>query len=253
MRHLSIALIAAAVALASCSSNKPTRRVRIAAASDLSRAFDELGKEFASRTGITPEFSFGSSGLLSKQIAQGAPYFLFASANQQFVRQVVDAGRCDASSAALYARGRLVVWTPNGIPAPVKIEDLAEPRFKRIAVANPEHAPYGLAAKQALDKLALWSQIADRVVLAENIQATMLYARERNAEAAVVALSLAVVSDGGSYLAIDPALHEPLDQQLVVCGKGDEADAARQFAAFVGSPEGREVMTRYGFVLPATP
>ncbi len=87
-------------------------------------------------------------------------------------------------------------------------------------------------------------------MLAENVDATMRYAREQDAQAAIVALSLAAVTDGGSFLPIDPALHEPLDQQLVVCGTGEEADAARQLAEFIDSREGREIMTRYGFVVP---
>jgi molybdate transport system substrate-binding protein len=246
-------LVALAIALslaAGCSSKRSHRAVRIAAASDLSRAFDELGKEFTSRTGIVPELTFGSSGLLAKQIEQGAPYFLFAAANRAFADQVIAAGRCDGSTAKLYARGRLVVWTPSGTVAPVKLGDLVDPRFKRIAIANPEHAPYGKAAKQALEKAGIWSQIESRIVLAENIQATMLYARQGNADVALIALSLAVVNDGGAFLPIDPSMHDPLDQQLVVCGNGEEADAARQFSEFVGSREGREVMTRYGFLLP---
>jgi len=236
---------------AACSSKSSGRTVRVAAASDLSRAFEEIGKEFATRTGITPEFNFGSSGLLAKQIEQGAPYFLFAAANKAFAQQVIAAGRCDGASSRMYARGRIVVWTPSGIAAPVKLTDLTDPRFKKIAIANPEHAPYGTAAKQALEKVGVWSQIEDRVVLAENVQATMLYARERNAEAALVALSLAVVTDGGAFLPIDQSLHDPLDQQLVVCGNGEEADAARQLANFISSREGREIMTRYGFLLPS--
>lgn len=236
--------------LAGCSSRKSDKVVRIAAASDLARAFEELGKEFQARTKIRPELTFGSSGLLSKQIAQGAPYYLFAAANAEFVTKVVESGRCDAKTVRTYGRGRVVVWTRKGVPAAATIEDLLEPRFQRIALANPDHAPYGLAGKQALEKLGLWAKLEPRIVLGENVQATMLYARDGNADAAIVALSLAVVSDGGAYLPIDPALHAPLDQQLVVCGTGAEADAARQFADFVMSKEGREVMTRYGFTLP---
>lgn len=240
-----------ALVLAGCSSRSSgQRRVRIAAASDLQKAFTELGAEFQAKTKIEPEFTFGSSGLLAKQIEQGAPYFLFAAANKEFAEATIKAGRCDAGSAALYARGRIVVWTPNGGPAPRTLEDLAKPEFKRIAIANPEHAPYGRAAKQALEKIGVWPQIESRLVLGENIQATMLYAKERNVEAAVVALSLAVVNDGGTTLKIDPSLHDPLDQMLVVCGSGEESDAARQFAAMLASPEGREVMSRYGFQLP---
>ena len=112
------------------------------------------------------------------------------------------------STARLYARGKIVVWTASGGPAPVKLEDLAKPEFRRIAIANPEHAPYGRAAKQALEKAGIWSQIEPRLVLGDNIQATMLYAKEHNVDAAIVALSLAVVTDGGTSLPIDPASYD---------------------------------------------
>lgn len=245
--------VLAVLALVACSSKSGGgKKVRIAAASDLQKAFTELGKEFETREHISPEFTFGSSGLLSKQIEQGAPFFLFAAANQEFVDTVVKTGRCDGTTARLYARGKIVVWTPSGGPAPVQLADLAKPEFKRIAIANPEHAPYGRAAKQALEKIGVWAQVEPKLVLGDNIQATMLYAKERNVEAAIVALSLAVVTDGGTSLPIDPGLYEPLDQKLVVCGAGEEADAARRFADFVDSREGREVMARYGFQRPAS-
>lgn len=233
-----------------CSKENRSKRVRVAAASDLARAFEEIGKEFKTRTGIEPEFNFGSSGLLAKQIRQNAPFFLFAAANKSFVEQVVKAGRCDGGTSQLYGRGRIVAWTRNGTPAPQKLEDLADPRYKRIAIANPEHAPYGVAAKQALEKSGLWAQVKDRIVYGENIQATLVYGRDGNADVAIVAQSLAVVTQGGSSLPIDQALHDPLDQALVVCGKGDEADRARQLAEFITSREGREIMSRYGFQLP---
>jgi molybdate transport system substrate-binding protein len=234
-----------------CSSSRSDERtVRIAAASDLTKAFTELAKEFRTRTGITAKLTFGSSGMLSTQIAEGAPFYLFASANKEYVARLVASGKCDGSTVKLYARGRIVVWTAKAVEAPVKLEDLALPRFKRIAIANPEHAPYGAASKAALVAAGVWPQIEKRVVFAENIQTAMHYARDGQAEAGIVALSLAVVSDGGAYLSIDQNLHAPLDQELVVCGNGTEADAARQFADFIGSREGREVMTRYGFVLP---
>jgi len=239
-----------AAALAACSSHSQGKTVRVAAASDLTRAFEELGKSFEQKTGITPIFDFGSSGLLAKQIEQGAPYYLFAAANQDYVAAAVASGHCDGASVHEYARGRVVVWCPSGVAAPTKLTDLADPRFKRIAIANPEHAPYGKAAQQALQKAGIWDALQGRVVLGENIQATMKYAQDGQVDAAIVALSLAVVNDGGSFLPIDQALYDPLVQQLVVCGNGEEADAARQLAAYVGSPDGREIMTRYGFLLP---
>jgi len=243
-------LLGICLPLAACGSKRSGRRVRVAAASDLGKAFEEVGKEFASRAQITPEITFGSSGLLARQIEQGAPFSLFAAANKEFVDRVIKAGRCDGATSRTYGRGRIVVWARAGGKAPAQLADLADAaRFKKIAIANPEHAPYGLAAKQALQKSGLWEAVEPRLILGDNIQTTMLYAREGNVDVAIVALSLAVVADGGSYLAIDQALHDPLDQQLVVCGAGEEAEAARQLAAFIGSREGREIMTRYGFAI----
>ncbi|HEX4420487.1 MAG TPA: molybdate ABC transporter substrate-binding protein [Kofleriaceae bacterium] len=244
------ALLVAGVGASGCSAKGGDHKVRVAAAADLARAFTELATEFKTRTGITLEMEFGSSGLLAKQIEEGAPFSLLAAANISYVDQVIKAGRCDANTARSYARGRIVVWTPNGVTAPASLEELADPRFRKIAIANPEHAPYGRAAKQALQKSGVWPKIADRIVLGDNIQATMLYARNHNADAAIVALSLAVVDDGGTSLPIDPTMHAPLEQAMVVCGTGDDAKAAQQFATFVASKEGREVMTRYGFLLP---
>jgi molybdate transport system substrate-binding protein len=233
-----------------CSAKPSGRRVRVAAASDLAKAFEEVAREFKARTGITPEITFGSSGLLAKQIEQGAPFSMLAAANKNFVAKVVKAGRCDGRTAQVYGRGRIVVWTRSGVGAPARLADLADAsRYKRLAIANPEHAPYGLAAQQALQRSGLWEQLEPRLVLGDNIQTTMLYARNGDVDVGIVALSLAVVSDGGAYLPIDQSLHDPLDQQLVVCGTGEEADDARRFAAFIGSREGREIMTRYGFAL----
>jgi molybdate transport system substrate-binding protein len=238
--------------VAACS--KPSgRTVRVAAASDLSRAFEELGKAFEAKTHITPIFSFDSSGLFAKRIDEGAPYALFASANRDYVEDVVKHGRCDATSIKTYAQGRIVVWTPTGTPAPMKLADLTDPRFKRIAIANPEHAPYGKAAKQALVKAGIWDQLQDKIKYGESVQATMQFARSGAVDAAIVALSLAVVTDGGAFLPIDQSEYDVLEQDLVVCGNGEEADAAHQLAEYIGSPDGKEVMTRYGFTLPQDP
>jgi molybdate transport system substrate-binding protein len=243
-------LVPLLLATAACSKKPGGRQIRVAAASDLAKAFEEVAKEFRARTGITPDITFGSSGLLAKQIEQGAPFYLFASANKDFVGRIVAAKRCDGATAKIYGRGRIVVWTRAGVPAPVELADLTDAaRYKKIAIANPEHAPYGLAAQQALQKSGLWAQLEPRLVLGDNIQTTMLYARNGNVDVAIVALSLAVVADGGAYLPIDPALHAPLEQQLVVCGTGAEAGAAAQLAAFIDSREGREIMTRYGFAV----
>lgn len=246
MRHVALLV---AVAVFACSPKPTGRTVRVAAAADLTRAFEELGKAFEAKTRIRPLFTFDSSGSLAQRIDQGAPFFLFASASKQFVDEVVAHGGCDASSVQSYARGHIVVWVADGIEAPKSLGELAEPRFKRVAIANPETAPYGKAAKQALQRAGVWDKLAGRVKYGENIQATMQFAKTGAVDAAIVARSLAVATDGGASLAIDEALHEPIDQQLVLCGSGQEAEAARQLAGYIASPEGHEVMTRYGFVV----
>jgi molybdate transport system substrate-binding protein len=238
------------VLVAACSSKPATKTVRIAAAADLARAFEELGKKFEAKTGIAPVLTFDSSGLLAKRIDEGAPYALFAAANHDYAQDPVTHGKCDASSLHAYAQGRIVVWTASGSNGPMQLADLADARFARIAIANPDHAPYGKAAKQALTKAGLWDQLQPKIKYGENIQATMQFAKAGAVDAAIVAQSLAVVDGGGTSLAIDQSLYDPLEQDLVVCGTGTESDYAHQFADFIASPEGREVMTRYGFVVP---
>jgi len=250
MRSLVALLVSLALGPA-CSPKPAERKLRIAAAADLAHAFVDLAKDFQNKTGIVVEVEYGASGLLAKQIEQGAPFALFAAANRDYVDQVIKAGKCDGTTARSYARGRLVVWTRAGTAPPATLAELADPRFRKIAIANPDHAPYGKAAKQALEAAGVWPQIQDRVVLGENVQATMVYARDGNADAALVAQSLAAVTEGGAALPVDPALHAPLDQAMVVCGTGDAVDAAKQFETFIGSREAREVMTHYGFTLPA--
>ena len=248
VRTLPLALALAASACHAGGDNGKT--VRVAAAADLARAFEELGKAFQARTGIEALFTFGSSGMLAKQIENSAPFYLFAAANREYADEAAHSGHCDAGSISPYARGRIVVWTPSGVAAPKTLAELADARFSKIAIANPEHAPYGQAAQQALEKAGVWEQVKDRIVPGDNVQSALRFAQTRNADAAIVALSLAVVSDGGAFLQIDSALHAPLEQSLVVCGTGAEADRARQLVQFIASPDGREIMTRYGFLLP---
>jgi molybdate transport system substrate-binding protein len=194
-------------------------------------------------------FSFGSTGLLEKQIAEGAPFDVFAAANVSFADDANKAGVCAADSKALYARGRIVLWTKQGT-APKTVNELTDPKYVKIAIANPEHAPYGRAAMQAFESAKVASVLKPRLVFGENVQQTLQFAQSGNAEVAVVALSLAVVSNG-SYTLVDDALHKPIDQAMVVCGhdpaRGKEA---RAFTAFVNSPSGRAVMKRFGFLLP---
>lgn len=223
--------------------------ITVAAASDLRPAFEELGARYTAETGIAVTFSFGSSGQLREQIVNGAPFDLFASANVAYVDDVVAAGRARPGTKADYAYGRIVLWSRDGSIRPADVGELADERYGRIAIANPDHAPYGLAARQALESAGVWDAVADRLVYGENIGDTFQLARSGNADVGIVALSLAI-ADGSDHTLVPAALHEPLRQALVVTGDGARGDAAAEFADFVNSPRGREVMIAYGFVLP---
>ena len=225
--------------------------LRVAAAADLARAFEEVGAAFEKATGKKTTFSFGSTGLLSKQIQEGAPFDVFAAANVSYVDDLIKKGSVVADTKALYARGRIVLWTEKaGDKAPPKaLGELTDARFTKIAIANPEHAPYGKAAQQALEKASLWETVKPKLVYGENVQQTLQFAQTGNADAAIVALSLAVGSDG-DYLTIEEALHEPIDQALAVCEGSKQKDQAKAFATYVNSKEGREILRRFGFLLP---
>lgn len=244
--------IAMALLVAACGEDESTGsresggEVAVAAASDLRPAFAELGKAFEQQTRIHPVFGFGSSGQLARQVVNGAPFDLFASASVGYVDDVIDAGRGDAQTKATYAFGRIVVWSPD---RRYTLDQLAAPSVRKVAVANPEHAPYGVAAEQALKSAGVWDTVQRKLVLGENVSDTQRLARSGNADAAIVALSLAVASDG-RWALIPKRLHQPLEQALVVIGDGKAAARARRFAQFLGSANGRAVMRRYGFLLP---
>jgi molybdate transport system substrate-binding protein len=244
-----LALIVAAT-LASCSTNaRPPGTITVAGASDLAVAFEQVGAAFEKKTGQKVIFTFGSTGLLAKQIKEGAPFDVFAAANVSYVDEAVSSGACDGTTKAMYARGRIAIWTGAGVTPPEALADLADPRFASISIANPEHAPYGRAAKEAMEKAGIWDTVKAHVVYGENVQQAMQYARSGNVDAAITALSLAL-AEGGSYVLVDDSLHAPIDQALAVCKHGSNATGAAAFVAFVGSPEGRAIMKRNGFLLP---
>jgi molybdate transport system substrate-binding protein len=211
--------------------------ITVSAAADLLYAFEDLGARFTAETGIRIDFNFGSTGQLTHQIEAGAPVDVFAAANIAFIDQLSEQGLTIADTEALYARGRIVVWQlPN---ANVLVE----------AIANPEHAPYGMAAREALITIGIWDAIQHKVVFGENIADTLRYGETGNVDVAIVALSLALLTEGRWFL-IEESLHEPIDQALAVIAGTEHEEAARAFAAFVNSETGREIMRRNGFVLP---
>jgi molybdate transport system substrate-binding protein len=244
-------LLLVSMALAGCARNDAPRPVQVAAASDLVRAFEAAAADFAARGGAAVRFSFGSSGLLAKQLREGAPFDLFAAADARFVSDAVESGACDGSTRTPYGRGRVVLWTKRGrVEAPASLEALRAPRFTRIALANPEVAPYGRAAKEALARAGLWDELAPRFVYAESVRHALQFAETGNVDAAFVARALVIDDQAGVSLEVDPASHAPLEQELVVCRRGPNRAGAEAFARYLASPEGRAVMRRHGFELP---
>jgi len=236
-------------ACGSSSSSPATPQIIVAAASDLRPAFEDLAWQFSEDTGINVTFAFGSSGQLREQIINGAPFDVFASANADFVDEVISAGRAVAESKTNYAVGRIVLWSASTGSLPADISALQEPQFTRIAIANPAHAPYGLAAKQALQSAGIYDAVQTRLVFGENISDTKQIIDSGNTTVGIIALSLAI-ADGNDYVLIPDSLHEPLIQAAVVTGFGKQTSLAQQWLDYMSSPKGTEVMARYGFVAP---
>ncbi|HYQ42653.1 MAG TPA: molybdate ABC transporter substrate-binding protein, partial [Polyangiaceae bacterium] len=174
--------------------------LRVAAAADLAHAFAELAPAFSAQTSPPTDLklTLGATGLLARQLTQGAPFDLFLAANVSYVEQVVKAGACDASTVQSYARGRLVIWSKGAGGAELTPTSLADARFKHIAIANPDHAPYGKAARDALTRAGVWSKVSERMVYGENVQQTFELAQSGNADVAIVGLSLAIGTKEGS-------------------------------------------------------
>ena len=224
---------------------------RVAAAADLIHAFEEIGGAFERASGDPVAFSFGSTGLLAKQIEGGAPFDVFAAADVSFVDEVVRAGACDEETRTLYARGRLAIWVRGTtVTPPTSLRDLTDPRFQRIAIANPEHAPYGLAARQALEDIGAWHSVEPRLVYGENVRQALQFAETGNVDAAIVALSLVVHDQDHPWVLVDQSHHRTIDQALVVCGGGANRAGGEAFVRFLGSEPGRAITRRHGFVLP---
>ncbi len=226
----------------------------VAAASDLRPVFTALGDSFEATTGEAVTFSFGSSGQLAQQLLQGAPMDLFASANRAYVDRVVAGGIGDPATQRTYAFGRLVLW--SHADAGTTWEDLgalaADDELTNLAIANPEHAPYGQAAAEALRTAGVLERLQPKLVYGENVADTQRLAATGNADAAIIALSLAVAADdagGGSWTLLAEHLHEPLEQRLVVTTDDPaRATVAERFIEHVTGEDGRAVMRRYGFL-----
>lgn len=228
----------------------------IAAASDLQFALTEVARSFTAETGREVKLAFGSSGNFFRQIRQGAPFAMFLSADERFVFDLADAGRTE-DRGELYAVGRIVIIAPPGssVVADGQLlglrNALAAGKVARFAIANPEHAPYGQRAEEALRYADLWELLAGELVFGENVSQAAQFATSADAEGGIIAYSLALspkVAGRGAYALIPEAWHRPLNQRMVLMK--DPGDTARRFYAYMQGLAARTIMRRYGFGLP---
>jgi len=229
-----------------------TKEINAAAAANLSDAFKELGKQFTARTGIRVVYSFGATADLAKQIEHGAPFDLFAAADTEHIEQLNRQRLIVPGTAALYARGRLIVWTPAGSSIKLdQIEDLRRAEVERIAIARPDAAPYGRAAVEALRALDLWKEIEPKVIYGQNVSQAKQYVATGNADAALLPRSLVREGEGHS-IEVDERLHQPINQSLAVIQASGKQEDARLFSQYILSPEGQSLLERYGYEKAAT-
>jgi len=249
MKQRLLSLFAVLVTIAS-GCQGPKNGITVSAASDLTNAFQEVGREFERKNGTRVTFVFGSTGQLAQQIEQGAPTDVFAAASVAFIDELERGGFIVAGTKQTYGIGRIALWTRRDAnPGIEKLEDLARDGVQRIAIANPDHAPYGIAAREALQATGLWDKVKPRIIFAENISQTLQYAESGNVDVAIVALSLCIGSQG-TWTLIPDNLHKPIVQSMAVIKGTTNEEGARSFVKYVNDAGGRVIMQRFGFSLP---
>lgn len=245
----SLALLAALPLLSAA-----PREVRVAAASDLRFALEELVAEGAA-AGLRPSVVYGSSGSFFAQIANGGPFDLFLSADADYPRQLAARGLADGD-VFVYGYGKLALWVPRGsqldLAAP-RLGALLDPSVRKVAIANPRHAPYGRAAEAALRSFGAWEAVQGKLVLGENVAQAAQFVESGGADAGLVALSLALaprMREAGRFVVVPPESYPRLEQGGVVLKGATDPAAARALRDLLLGPRGREVLSRNGFTLP---
>jgi molybdate transport system substrate-binding protein len=231
------------------------QEITVAAAADLNYALKDIAQKFEVQTGKRVHLTFGSSGNFFTEIQNGAPYDLFFSADIDYPKKLEAAGLTEPGTLYQYAVGKIVLWVP--ITSKLNIDRglsvLADPSVKKVAIANPRHAPYGRAAVAALQSARVYDNVSPKFVLGENISQAAQFVQSGNADVGIIALSLALspaMSAAGRYYLIPSATYPPLDQAVVVLKAAKGKTTARQFLEFVKSQFGSDVLARYGFSGP---
>jgi molybdate transport system substrate-binding protein len=232
------------------------RTITVAAAADLSSALQEVAGNYEKRSGVDVKLSFGASGALTQQIQNGAPFDLFFSADTDYPRQLIAGGQADASTLYRYAVGRLVLWVPKDSPLEIERQGMSvllDPSVKKIAIANPQHAPYGRAAVAALKHYGLYEKASDRLVLGENVSQAAQFTESGNAQVGFVALAHAMapaMQGKGKYWVVPTEAYPPLDQSVVALLHSAHRQEAAAFLQYLKTNEAMAVLRRYGFSPP---
>jgi molybdate transport system substrate-binding protein len=232
------------------------RELLVAAAADLNPALGEIAQQFEKKSGVRIKLSFGASGALTQQIENGAPFDLFFSADMDYPRQLISQGQAEATSLYEYSLGKLVLWVPASSPLDVErkgMEVLLDPSVKKIAIANPQHAPYGRAAVAALKHAGLYDRLSERFVIGENISQAAQFAESGNAQAGFVALAHALspaVKGTGKFWVVPADYYPALEQGVVIASRSPHKNEAAEFLEYVKTKDASEVFRKYGFMLP---
>jgi len=246
------------VVLAALSSARPAsgQEIAVAAAADLKFAMGELAANFEKQTGNKVNVTYGSSGNFFSQIQNGAPFDLFFSADVEYAKKLEAGGLAEPGTLYNYAVGRIVIWMPHGVEVDLNAQAmnaLLDAAIQKIAIANPAHAPYGRAAVAAMKKAGIYEKVEPKLVFGENISQATQFVQSGNAQAGIIALSLAIsttMKDSGKMWLIPAELHPPIEQAAVVVKSSQKKEAAKAFLEYAKSAAGKAVMDKYGFMTP---
>jgi molybdate transport system substrate-binding protein len=232
------------------------QEITVAAAADLQFAMQDVGARFQKETGKTVKLIYGSSGNFFQQIQNGAPFDMFFSANLDYPKKLEASGLTEPGSFYPYARGKIVIWvsTESKLDLNSGLKILLDPSVKKIAVANPQHAPYGQAAVAAMQNENIYEKVKDKFVLGENISQTASFVVSGSADVGIVALALALspnMKDKGRYAEVPGDEYPPIEQACVILAASKNKEAARQFLSFVKTSAIANVLRSYGFDVQA--
>ena len=234
-------------------------QITVAAAADLNSVMKDLAVQYEQKSGNKVALTFGASGNFYSQIQSGAPYDLFFSADAQYPQRLAADGKLDSASVRNYALGHLVLWVPNSSqldPQKLKMDLLLDSSVQKVAIANPDHAPYGRAAMSALDHFQIEGLVRDKLVLGENVSQAAQFVQSGNAQAGLVAESLALspgMKTAGRYWRVPGDAYPDIQQAAGILTTSKHKTAAQAFLDFIASPQGTAILQQYGFGLPSHP